>query len=117
MDDLSSKLQGLLSDPNSMEQIKQMAQGLLGGAAPAVAPAAASSPASLENLLGDAQNMGKIMKIMSALQNQPNDNRTQLLMALKPHLSPERAKRVDSAVKLLRLASIAPALADSGILF
>ncbi len=116
MDDLSSKLQGILSDPNSMEQIKQMAQGLLGGTTPAAAPAT-SAPPSLDSLLGDAQNMGKIMKIMSALQNQPNDNRTQLLMALKPHLSPERAKRVDSAVKLLRLASIAPALADSGILF
>ena len=117
MDDLSSKLQGLLSDPGAMEQIKQMAQGFLGGTTPAAPPATSAPPASFDALLGDAQNMGKIMKIMSALQNQPNDNRTQLLMALKPHLSPERAKRVDSAVKLLRLASIAPALADSGILF
>ena len=56
------------------------------------------------------------MGLMSAFNNQKNDRRTELLLALKPHLSEERRERVDKAVKILKIVSILPALKEQGLL-
>lgn len=134
MDDLKDMLEGVLSNPESMNKIRQMVGGLMSddnppqkensGGNPLQALLSASANANeqqtsggLGDLLSNAENMGKIVKIMSALNSRQDDNRTHLLLALKPHLSDERAARVDNAVKILRLLSIAPLLKDTGILF
>ena len=44
--------------------------------------------------------------ILSALSGAGNDDRTRLLMAIKPFLSEKRAPYMDSAVTILRLASM-----------
>jgi len=62
----------------------------------------------------DAEQILKMAELFSKL-NQPDKN-ADLLMALKPHLSPERQSKVDTAVKLSRMMSLMPFLKESGIL-
>ena len=57
-----------------------------------------------------------MVKMVSALNNRKEDDRTRLLLALRPHLSPEKRERVDKAVKFLKIMDIFPLIRGSGIL-
>lgn len=107
MDELTEKLSALLSDPDGMEKIKNMAQGLLGGQT----PVKENPPAPSDDI-----DIGAITRIMSLMKSSSKeDERVKLLLALKPNLSPERQSRVDSAVKILRLIDLAPLLKEAGL--
>lgn len=58
----------------------------------------------------DPQTIAKIMKIMKKLSSQPNDPRCDLLRALKPMLSPEKQRKTDEAINMLRILSLLPML-------
>ncbi len=60
--------------------------------------------------------LGNIAGLMSKLGNTGNDPRCQLISALKPMLSPEKRKRADEAVRIIKLIDILPVLKDSGLL-
>ena len=78
-------------------------------------PAPAPDPAAgLLNSISPKE-IGAIMKIGNALKSQKPDDRSQLLLALKPHLSPARQERVEQAVKILRIMDILPLLKESGL--
>ena len=111
MDDLSEKLAEILNDPQSMERIKKMTESLLGNEEK-------PSPNALSNLndMPDANEMQKIISIMTRLKSESNDSRALLLKALKPNLSPKRQEKVDTAIKLLKIIELLPLLKDSGIL-
>lgn len=106
MDDLSNKLSSLLSDPEGLNQIKVLANSLLGG------------DTETENQNTAQQNGNEIAAIMQILQalKGANDKSVELLLALKPHLSYERQKKLDTAIKLLKLYSVLPLIKDSNIL-
>lgn len=107
MDELTEKLSALLSDPDGMEKIKSMAQGLLGNPA----PVKENPPAPSNDI-----DIGAITRIMSLMKSsRKDDERVKLLLALKPNLSPERQSRVDSAVKILKLIDLAPLLKEAGL--
>ncbi len=120
MDDLAEKLSGILNDPESMAQVRKMAEGLFSQNE----EANPSPNFSLGGLLGNASpesggdmpDVNSIMRVVSLMKNSGNDSRSGLLMALKPHLSEERQKRVDKAVKILKLVSLMPILKEQGIL-
>lgn len=100
---ITEKLTELLNDPEGMERIKSVASSLF---------SEKESPNDKKteptsSILPDIDPM-MIMKIMSLLNNSENDNRANLLLALKPHLSEHRQERVDSAVKLLKLIPLLP---------
>ena len=57
-------------------------------------------------------NIAGLGKMLSA----SDDDRCKLIKALKPMLSEERQKRADEAIRLLKLASMLPAIRQSGIL-
>lgn len=105
MDDITSAISKILEDPESVTALKSIAGSFMkkdeepDGASPA--PSA---------------DMAKIMKLVTALKNRNDDDRTRLLMSLKPYVSPERRTKIDEAVKILRLVSILPAVGDLGIL-
>lgn len=116
MDDLSGKLTDLLNDPESMERIKQMAESILGGGSEE--PQKPSVPTGIAGI-GDAlagEDIGKIISVISKMKTAENDSRIQLIYALKPHLSTERQARADTAVKILKLLDILPAIKESGLL-
>lgn len=122
MEDLSAKLTQLLNDPEGMKQIQTMAQELMGenGAdLSALIPKGEQKPAvpnlseMLSGISPDQVNM--MMKLMTAFKSTKEDERTKLLMALRPHLSEKRRQRVDRAIQLLKLASVLPLINESGI--
>ena len=109
MDDINEKITALLSDPSALEGIRNMASSLLGS----VPSAPKEEPP--DNIMPDI-DLGKIMSVMGKLRNTGSDERTRLLLALKPHLSERRKERVDRAIKILKLLDMLPLLQDSGFL-
>ena len=109
MDDLTGKMQELLSDPESMRQISELAAMLQGESGVPNPPAAQDAVGGLDP--GMLMKLGELMQT----QNQPDKNAA-LLLALKPHLGERRQLRVDKAVKLLRLYSMWKAAQQSGML-
>ena len=114
MEDLSQKLRELLNDPSAMEQIKGLT-GLLGAkteeetpAQPTPQPPAAAMP--------DPKMLGSVMKLMPLLGSvNREDDSTRLLRALKPFLHSDRARRVDSASRLLGIMKLLPLLRGTGL--
>ena len=111
MDDLNQKLSQILNDPESMNRVRQMAESIL------------SDEKQEENSAADSifsafsgQDLGNIMSIVSKLNNQQDDARTSLLLALRPHLSEAKQEKVDTAIKILRLLDLLPILKESGVL-
>lgn len=114
MDDLNRKLEEILSDPESMEKVRMMAESLLGDGddrdeSSASGEAGNESPFTKEDF-------NRITGILGHIGSGRNDNRANLLLALKPHLSERRREKVDSAIKLLKLIDALPLLKEAGIL-
>lgn len=122
MEDLSAKLTQLLNDPEGMKQLQSMAQGLMGEGGldlSSLMPQEQPKPSipDISGLMGGVSpdQINMMMKLMSAFNSTKEDDRTRLLMALRPHLTDKRKQRVDQAVKLLKLASVLPLINESGI--
>lgn len=107
MDELNERLSALLSDPDGMEKIKEMAQNLLGG----------TSPAPTNSISDNSEiDIAAVTKMLTMIKsNNKDDNRIKLLLALKPNLSDEKQQKVDSAIKILKLVDLAPLLKDAGL--
>ncbi len=115
MDDISEKLAELLNDPDSLKQVREMAENILGNN---IKTEGSPPQADFSSLFGgdiDPSQIGKIMSVMSRLKSNRDDNRTKLLLALKPHLSAPRQEKVDTAIKLLKLIDLLPFLKESGM--
>ncbi|MBC8610542.1 Uncharacterised protein [uncultured Ruminococcus sp.] len=135
MDDLLSKLQGILSSEEGQQQLKSVAEmlgmdgennsqmpdlsqlsGMLGGASQPKQEEAPSSGA--ENKLDlsglDLNMLMQVQKIVSSMNME--DNNTRLLQALKPHFSDSRQQKIDKAIRMLQLFSLLPMIQESGLL-
>ena len=110
MDELGDKLSAILNDPDSMERVRQMAQSILGGEDDGAAPQNTAEPAAPAY---DDINIKQIVSLFSKMKNTADDSRVQLIYALRPHLSAERA---DTAIRLLKLLDMLPFIKESGIL-
>lgn len=113
MAELDEKLNALLSDPNSMAQVMQLAQqlsGTFGGdtqsnSAPPPPPSPQPQQPSLDaSLFGglDPKIIGRFMPLLQEY-GRTNSNTTQLLYALRPFLKPEKQDKIERAAKLARL--------------
>lgn len=122
MGEFEEKLNQILSSPQAMEQIMSLANSIAGApgqqsAAPGAPPdsgpeqspppSAASPAAGLGSLLSglDAGAMGKVMELFSVYQQQ-EDEKAQLLTALRPFLRPERQSKLDQALQITRLSRV-----------
>ena len=126
MAEFDEKLNSLLSNPEAMAQIMQMAQSLSGGQAqqppqqplqqpvrPAPPPPPAQAPppsggdllSSLSGLTGgiDPTMLTKLLPLIQELGSQNDSNARQLLYALRPYLNPERQEKIERALQLARL--------------
>lgn len=138
MDDISSRISQILSDPQSMQQLQTIAQSLGLGAPsePTIQEAPPPSPASggidmnqltaLLSQFGLGQqaavssapsiDMNSILQIQKAMQLFANGNKNvELLRSLRPLLSEKRQKKVDDAVRIMQLIQMLPMLKESGI--
>lgn len=101
MDDLQEKLNGILSDPQTMQRIMSMAQQL--GSQPP--PAAPEQPSPEGSFLPDPSMLQKL----ASLAGQSTIDRDQqgLLRALGPYLSRHRLVKLERAMRAARMASMA----------
>ena len=129
MAEFDDKLNSLLSNPEAMAQIMQMAQSLSGGQAqqpvqqvPQAPPqqpfpppppppvqqtvSQGSNPlATLSGLTGgmDPAMLTKLLPLIQELGSQNDSNARQLLYALRPYLKPDRQEKIERALQLARL--------------
>lgn len=110
---LQETLSGLLGGGNQAQPGLQNAlSGLLGGGGQ-------SQPGPVQNPLGgiDPGMLNSIMKLAPLLSSaQQDDDTTRLLYALRPLLGEDRRKKLDEAVKMLKMMKMLPLLKGSGIL-
>lgn len=133
MAEFDDKLNSLLSNPDAMAQIMQMAQSLSGGGQEQAAPPSPPQPQQqpqqtapsfswggqgqqagpqpsqgtdlLSSLTGgmDPKLMLKLLPLIQELGGQQDSNARQLLYALRPYLKPERQDKIERALQLARL--------------
>ena len=111
MSELEEKLNALLSDPNSMAQVMQMAQQLSGAMGeqkaapppPAPPPQAVPPPAPLGGI--DPQTIARYLPLLQELTRDTSQT-TQLLYALRPFLKEEKQGKIERAARLARLIHV-----------
>lgn len=131
MGGFEEKLNAILSDPEAMSQVMNLAQSLnLGGSGGDGAPQAdASQPepqnggegaglgdmADLGSILGqiDPNMLQRVLPLVKELAGGRNDERMQLLYALRPFLRPERRDKVEQAARTARLIHVGRKLLGS----
>ena len=123
MSDFEEKLNSILSNPDAMSQVMNLAQSLNlgGGGTPSseqeedpgpsqdqASPGAVPDLGSLSDLLGqiDPAMIQRLMPLVGELTGGGNDERMQLLYALRPFLKPERRDKVERAARTAKLIHI-----------
>lgn len=118
MSELEEKLNSLLSDPDGMAQVLDLAKKLSGesGDAPPPPPAETGDnglSALLGSLLGpgapDAQTIARLLPVLGQLDRPESGEAAALLYALRPFLREERRNKVERAVRLARLLHLGKA--------
>ena len=111
--DLSAALESVLSDPGKMEKVAAMAKDLFGQTGPrsetaqtdesgsaSAAPASAGGPPA-----GDTALLSALSKAFASGAGKSRS--TALLMAMRPYMKPEKQAKLDKAMQIARMASIA----------
>lgn len=115
--EFDEKLNSILSNPDAMSQIMQLAQSLSGGQEQPSAPPSPpppptpaprqSAPAQdmLSSLAGglDPKLLTRLLPIIQELGSQQDSNARALLYALRPYLREDRQEKVERALQLARL--------------
>ena len=125
LSDFEDKLNAILSNPEAMAQVMGLAQSLSGSGAfggaqeqEHSAPPPKESAGRKEDPLGGLGNIAelfsqidpklieRLLPLVGEFSSSGNDERTQLLYALRPFLKPERRDKVERAVKAAKLIHI-----------
>lgn len=104
MDDFESKLNQVLSDPESMQKIFSIAQSL--GAGASNEQAKEEIPAVDTPLLPDLSMLSTLGKLMQS-QGSADSRHAELFNALRPFLRPERQQSLDRALRMAKLSHLA----------
>lgn len=101
MSDISETLKELLGD-NAEEKINSVL-GMLGGGSsePSPPPPGGSGEPALTPEL-----IAQLRRIMGSLSSGGGDDRSRLLLSLKPFMRETRQRSIDSAIKLISLAKL-----------
>lgn len=130
MSDFEEKLNAILSNPEAMAQVMGLAQSLSGSGAfdggkdqsapPPKAPSggggnAAGGAGGLGDLFSriDPKLIERLLPLIGELSRGDNDDRVQLLYALRPFLKPERRDKVERAVQAAKMIHIGKKLLSS----
>lgn len=107
MDGLEQKLDAILSDPESMGKIMDLAKGL--GLTPSSSPPAENVPVSpIASAAANSEPLQELSSLFSSLSGQSLDSKhTALLNALRPYLRPARQERLDRAIQTAKLVKTA----------
>ena len=119
MDDLSAKINSIMSDPEKLKELQQLGQmmgltgesgkqppdlsGILSPSKPSAPPAGGIDPQLLSNLAPLLMNLNK------------DDDTTRLFDALMPFLSAERQEKLQKIRKMTVLMKLLPNLRGLGL--
>ena len=114
MSEFEDKLNALLSNPDSMARVMQLAQSLSSsenGAANAEAPPerpAPGPPSDGESAAPfiDPQLLQRFAPMLAEVQSSASSNASQLLLALQPYLKPEKQEKVAKAIQIAKLIRV-----------
>ena len=95
MSEFEDKLNHILSDPQEMEKISRLAAQLMGGSADGQGDAPPPPGGGLPDLKGMLGGLGQ------------RSDKSALLSALSPYLSPDRRQKLQKALRLAQAARIA----------
>lgn len=116
--EFDEKLNSILSNPDAMSQIMQLAQSLSGGQEQAPPPPPPPQPQQqpaprsiapaqdiLSSLAGglDPKLLTRLLPVIQELGGQQDSNARALLYALRPYLRADRQEKVERALQLARL--------------
>ena len=118
MSELEEKLNSILSDPEAMAQVMNLAQSLsahTSGTTPSDAPVPPSSDggndvsAMLSRTVSslDPELLRRLLPVLSQLNREESSQTAALLYALRPFLREDRRGKVERAVQLARLIHLA----------
>lgn len=124
------KIGELLSDEESLRQISEIAQMMMSdtsessdsekndtGDERSPEEESCSKEEAEDNSSTGAFDFSSLLKLQGLMGAfGQNDKNTDLLLALKPHLNDEKKKKVDKAIKLMRLLAVWNVLKESGML-
>lgn len=114
MNELEDKLNALLSDPDGMAQVMELAQKLSGKHDGDEAPKQTESERGddLSSLLGalggglDGDTLRRLLPVVQQATRRESGEAAALLYALRPFLREERRDKVERAVQLARMLSL-----------
>ena len=116
MDGLEAKLNRILSDPEALGSVLEMAKSIAGsekgGKGEGQDSHQESAPAdglgAIGNLIGgmDPDTIGMVMGLVGEF-TRDDDKRTGFLNALKPYVSEDRQQKMDKAAQIVKLARTA----------
>ncbi len=116
MDSIQDKIAEIMADPEALSQVQSLGKmlGISGNTEPAPPP---PPEPTVENELLSGEMIGKLSALMPILsQVNQEDDTTRLLAALRPFLSENKQKKLESARKMLSLMRLLPVLKDGGLL-
>lgn len=103
---LEEQLSAVLNDPEAMSKISSIISALGSGeGAPAAAETQQAQPQQVKPQQNHSQQSAQPVGGFN-IPDISGDNRTKLLMALKPFLSEKRAPYVDGAVAILKMMQL-----------
>ena len=125
MDDIASMITQFLESEEGMAQLSAVSQALgLGDISSTLQQneqSGSGGSGSALNRGAKQQSMPQIdMNTLMMMQRAismmgQEDKNTELLRALKPHFSPERAKKVDDAIKIMQMMRLMPMAKELGL--
>lgn len=111
-----NRITDILKDEESLRQLSELADMLRTGDFSEGCTETAADTKTGENSrnMPDMDMMLKMTTLAGAINSQ--DKNTELLMALRPHLSEQGQQRLDRAIKILKLISVYEMAKESGLL-
>lgn len=112
---MMQKITALLSDEESVRQLTELAGMLMSeNSGDGKETETDKKEECEESSSVNIPDISAIVSLAGAMNR--TDKNEELLYALKPHLSPERQKKTDKAVKMLKLFNVLKTAKESGLL-
>ena len=122
MDDISSKLNEILSDPAALSKIKGLGD-MLGLTQNTEQPKSENNTKNSTDMLSSLLSYSKDDTLCMVTKSAPllsniskEDDTSRLLFALRPFLSDTRKQKLDEASKIIKMMKLLPLIKDFGIL-
>lgn len=113
MDNIQDKIAEIMADPEALKEVQNLGKmlGISGGDNSSPPEPEKEEPSIPDEALS---SIAKIAPLLSQVNRE--DDTTRLLSALRPFLSEEKCRKLDSAKKMIGLMRLLPVLKNEGIL-